>query len=359
MEQKFKEQIIKNRLLDNQSNKSSVVSLRNFAGDTSMPLLVANTTYGLMHISVSGIEGELVICYNNIKVLSLKENTSCVVPMVFVKDKNLTISGVCKLLIVGVTGGDIQKEGNYYYLPYNKFWVDCKFANKYYLYENADEYVNNNYSQSVAIDNILFMGEFTIGSQVCVGALIKESDGVYLSVNKNNNTTSNKVFDNVYDAIVVYTNSLGLWTIIYNADNKIQYKVFNSEFELVYEGVVVNLYNGGCQIVPSISSKGCLFGVVDGNILKVYCVKIGRIFEQILQLNGCGMRIFEGGSDAKVVALDGYDAQVLSFVLDNSRHRGDMVTDANYRVVHNVIDYMLIDDIEIIQSVAGEYSKIN
>ena len=358
MDNTFKEQIRKNKVLDNQSTRYSVINIRNFSGKTKIGVSVKGKTYGWIELNIIGVEGNVEVSYAGIKLLTCQQSTRVRIPIVFVKGEFITINGGCEDILMGLFGATWTVVNNEHYLPYNRFVVDCHYSNKQYLYSNVDHYIARNYTESFNLDNVVFMDEYTHDSQVFVASLLKNENTVYLYTNENNNPVEIPVLGNVDNAIFVYNPTLKMWTIIYCYAGQVLFKVYDKEFDLINNGIVCDVKSGNCSIVPSIGSHSQMFGVVDGDVIKLYYVRNELIFEQLREFSGCNVRIFEGDDYNCVVVFDGYDAVVISFKLDVSLSRGDMMTDISTNVIHNLIDYMIIDNVHIVKSIAGECSML-
>lgn len=235
--------LIKNRILDNDSNKIHKIYYKNFSGEKIINLDTGGyLNNGYVFISVK-TSNQIEIYYKNVLVFSSNIDLQKMIPCLFENNAFLKIIGECdeiEILIFGAKNIDCPKN---YYLPKNKKIItDCGGVYKQYAFENLEQISSGDLILEKEFDNLISAQSVYLNGLEGIGYLLKEDNLVFIT---NCDNYANKfIITNLYqDAVIVPDFQNNRVFIFYIYQNKLYYRVITEDLSIGEEFVMNNKFD--------------------------------------------------------------------------------------------------------------------
>ncbi len=308
----IREELKKNRVQDNYSNKFEKIFFREYEGNNSYPLSIgADNSYGFLFVSCESPDS-LKICLNGVTIFEEKERFSKLVPIRYKNGDVLTLDGKCKNLMVLLYGAEanFEKGDRILYLS-KKYIENCGDNSKVYSF--SDFTIGKDGFELINTEVIESIGEFGYNGEVYLCKIILEDGRAYLCTELDN--FANRVrLDFDYDDIIV-TRGYGenILTLVYLNNGKIYYrsvdsalsvdeeqiiannmdyvtKLINIDGDSSYPVFAINLASGNTNIYTFYLSKFCLlssiksrkgeFCIIGNNFYNIFASEYGYIIKK-------------------------------------------------------------------------------
>ncbi|MBE5738285.1 MAG: hypothetical protein E7354_00920 [Clostridiales bacterium] len=241
-----KNELKKNLVKDNYSNKCDKVVFKNHVGISELKLKVsANGSYGYLYVEVFNTQ-DFSVSINGIECVCFNSGSSGLYPIRFKYGDVLTLNGNCDRLMLYVIGAEfdvIVKDK--FLLISNKYIECCGGCKRIYSCDevNFNDYVFEYEEDLVDIFEIEFNNSIYL-------VKIKNDDGVYLCIDKDNYTKQIMLNFDYDDMIITSSMGDGLLEIVYLYRGKVYKCALSDEFILGEPVAIENIVD----IVSSLSA---------------------------------------------------------------------------------------------------------
>lgn len=235
----IREELKKNRVQDNYSNKFEKIFFREYEGNNSYPLSIgADNSYGFLFVSCENPDS-FRIGLNGVTVFEEKERFSKLVPIRYKNGDILTLDGRCKKLMVLLYGAEanFEKGDRTLYLS-KKYIENCGDISK--IYSFSDFTTGKDGFELINKEAIEGIGELEYNGEVYLCKIILEDSRAYLCTELDN--FANKIMLNFeYDDIII-TRGYGenVLTIVYLNNGNVYYRSVDSSLNIGEENIVTN-----------------------------------------------------------------------------------------------------------------------
>lgn len=308
----IRDELKKNRVQDNYSNKFEKIFFREYEGNNSYPLSIGvDNSYGFLFVSCENPE-VLKIYLNGVTVFEEKERFSKLVPIRYKNGDILTLDGKCKNLMVLLYGAEanFEKGDRILYLS-KKYIENCGGVSK--LYSFSDFATGKDGFELMNTEAIKSIGEFEYNGEVYLCKIILEDTRAYLCTELDN-FANKTMLDFEYDDIIITRGySENILTLVYLKNGKIYYRSVNSALNISDENIVannmdyvtklisidgnnsypafaINLANGNTNIytfylskfrlLSSIKSRKGEFCIIDNNLYSIFASEYGYVIKK-------------------------------------------------------------------------------
>lgn len=309
----FKEELKKNNVLYNKSNKFGKLFFKSFSGEKIIKLYGAEyLSYGYIYAEIENAN-PLKLFYKDILISCLSGNKSVIIPLAFENGSNLTISGSGDDLKILIFGSKCRYYPKNYLLPNFKILVrDCGVS-KLLSYNSKEDIINNNLSEIKTFDNLYSSQTYMENDNVYCGCLYKNSN-VYFCTSKDNYANSVFIDNDITDGVVVPTN-LSTNIVAYIKNGEIYYNYL--ENNVVKGAIKIERTNNArpLNFIPvEVDTFGCiLFGVVWNNGYSSIYVYDGNKFVNKLTFKGDKCKFIINEDQLEIVKVNDYSISSSKF----------------------------------------------
>ncbi|MGN0961203.1 MAG: hypothetical protein ACI4PF_03275, partial [Christensenellales bacterium] len=308
----FKEQIKKNNVLDNYSNKFDILFIKNFQGSQDISFNVSSSTFCNLYIKIKSIDGEMIIKLNSNILIKIYEDNEYFLPLKLFKVNTISINGKCEKLLLKLQGGIFDYYNNRTILPKNNKILNNVGDLNLFSYLDYQDIFNNNLTKDTTFTNVIFMQTYISDGNTYLGKLVNNS-ALYFYNSTDNYTSGVNISDeNISSAIFIQDYKNSCLYFVYIKDNKVFYKTLKTGQEL---GGELELNTGINKLPISIigaqtyidGSK--FFAIInEKNIIDIYYAKYNAQFQKVCEYRGKNIKIIE--KDNEVIFLIFNDYQV-------------------------------------------------
>lgn len=227
----IREELKKNRVQDNYSNKFEKIFFKEYEGNTSYTLNIdADNSYGFLFVSCEK-PNSLKIALNGVIAFEESEKFSKLMPIRYKNGDVLTLEGSCENLMILLYGAEanFEKGDSVLYLS-KKYIENCGDMSKIYSFS---DFANGKEGfEFVRTESCRYISEFNLNGEVYLSKIILENDNAYLCTELDN--FANKILLNFeYDDIIITRGySDNILTIVYLRSGKIYYRGVDSSLNV-------------------------------------------------------------------------------------------------------------------------------
>ena len=221
--------LIKNRVLDNSSNRINKIHFDRFSGESLIALSTGGyLNNGYLYIDVK-TNSLLEIYYKNILIFSSSITAQKMIPCLFESDTSLTIKGESDSLTILVFGSEIVDDIGSYFLPMNNKLVRAIGEDYQVLgYSSLLNIFDNSFTLEKTINKLIDIQSFSFNDVLYYGYLYFDN-GLYFTSNIDNYANKYIIIDNCIDATIVPDVVSQSIYIFYIKQNKLYYKVISQD----------------------------------------------------------------------------------------------------------------------------------
>lgn len=345
----FIEELKKNKVLSNKSNKFSKLNFDYFNGKKALTLYGSTyLNYGYLIIEVEDAE-TLKVSYKDIVISCITGSKQVFIPLAIENNSKLTIEGRSKALNVYLLGAKFYNEKCNYLLPLKNYKVTDR--GNFYVegYSDKENFVANNLTQKHTFEKLFSSQVFQINNVLHHGCLFY-SNGVYLSTDINNYTSSVQIASDIKCGTIVPSVSDKI-IVAYIKDSKIFYKTLDENYSVVEEkeiskrGALVPISFVPIEVYGFNES---IFAITWNNGTSSIFKYNGSEFVNIFTIKGDKIKIQLMEDELRVIKIDSYDVTINKYnFLDGCV---TLMSNNNYYLKSNVNDYYFIDGMDIYYS---------
>ena len=222
----FKEELKKNNVLFNKSNKFGKLFFKSFSGEKSIKLYGAEyLSYGYIYAEVENANA-LKIYYKDILISCLSNNKSVIIPLAFENGSTLSISGEGVNLKILIFGSKCRNYLKNYLLPKLNIMVNDCGVSKLLKYNSKTDIINNDYNEIKTFDNLYSAQSYMENDITYCGCLYKNTN-VYFCTSKDNYATNILIENDITDGVIIPTN-MNTNIVAYIKDGEIYYNLIEN-----------------------------------------------------------------------------------------------------------------------------------
>lgn len=339
----FKEELRKNNVLFNKSNKFGRLFYRNFNGKKELTLY-GNTYLNYCYLVLETTNASVLkVFYKNILVSCVSGSKQTFVPIAIENNSQLVIEGGSEILKISLFGAKFYNESCDYVVPLQKYKVENTGKWLIKSYNNKDDFVNGNLPVVREYDKLLSSQVFKLAGNTFYADLY-EDDGVYLCSNNDNYTEKINIVEGGRKAIIAPTDLNNIY-VIYIENSKLYFKTI-TDFNKVSDRFEIdkksNLVPIGFCPIEVYGFYANIFAVVwnNGSITIFEISDNGISIKTTIKGNKVKLQMFD--DSLNIVKIDDYGVGIYRYVLSS----GSVIPKDNeyYNFVINVNDYYLIDN---------------
>lgn len=358
----FREQCKKNRILDNYSNKLDCFVVSNFDGVAEIGLDVLEDSYGMIMVNIQGVDGAFKLKLNNILLLSISSDIETILPINFKKNDVLEISGKCKRINLKLYSVKFKFLPNSLILPQNHLIINSIGNSDVYSYESIQDVSNNNLTYVERNDDgTIFVQTFVQDGVVGVGKIIK-GENVYFCNSINNYADNIPIVDECDSIIFLQDYDNECLYFVYIENGKLYYRQYiesalQEEYEIPTKLHSIPISLTGAQTY--VNNSKCFAVNYDNGSIGVYYAKYNANFQKIAEYKGKSAKLIQQETELYVVVQNNYNASVYNYILDEDKDNTNMLTLSHKMSYDNIIDCTLIEDQLILLSTGGVSTMVS
>ena len=348
----LKEQLNRNKVLTNKSNKVDVVNYECFSGTASLGVSAIGNSFGFIGIRAYGVEGYIKIFYNDDLIIEVNHDSDTLIPISFVKNAKIVVEGVCLRLAIYLEGAIFLNNPKKYAISNKTFVVE---AGNTFLYQYQDK------NDILSLENLL---RFDLGKTSCVQSIQIDSNiltakvvvtnGVYLSTSVDNYATSKKIFDHA-DSVAFFQNIANnnlFFVRIFDGD--ISYAVVDKEGKVVSDTLITGMRKAVPVDVVVSSSEFLIHSFFaikyDDGSFDLFVVKNNNVVEKIWQIKADNLKLHESDKMLIVCVHKNYCANIYRFNIDWDAMRSDILIEDGISTFKNVLDCDIVGNAYLLTS---------
>lgn len=300
----FKEELKKNNILSNKSNKFSKLFFKSFNGSKNISLYGGDyLSYGYIYIEVEDAVA-LKFYYKDIMISCLTGDKNTFVPIAFENGSNLTILGEGNNLKILIFGSKCRNHSKNYLIPVLNLCVKDCGKSKILSYNSKDDIVNNNLTEIKNYDNLY---SIQVINEQCCGHLYK-TDNVYYCTSKDNYASNILIENDIVDGVVVPTVNKNLDIVAYIKKGELYYKKI--ENNMASEEIKINRI-GNARPVEFIPIEVCsgdisVLGVIMNNKTVSLYLYLNNEFVKKFAFKGEKCKLVLNGNSMEIIKFDDY-----------------------------------------------------
>ena len=266
MNNSFQNVLIKNRILDNSSNKLSKLYYKKFNGEE---IIYLNTngylSNGYVYVCANSAT-DLNVYYKDILIFNCKNSAQKLIPCVFEEDTYIKIQGVAQDVELIVFGAEIINQNKVFHLPRcNSLLQKIGGGFELQKYNDYNSLINDDMENNIINYDICDAQTFENNNQYYIGLLINDN-GLYFCSNMDNYTNKILIADNAQYAQIMLNGSNVY--VIYTIYNQLYYKIIDNNLNLSEEFLI--------DIQISDRIKGFLSIAITDSDLPIFALKLNN-----------------------------------------------------------------------------------
>lgn len=339
---KFSEELKKNKVLSNKSNKFAKLYFQKFDGKKQLTLYGSTyLNYGYLMVETTNAT-TLKIYYKDILLACIVGSKQVLIPIAIENNSSMVLDGVVDELKISLFGAKFYNERCNYVIPLKNYKVVNAGRSFVKSYSNKDAFANNSFVNVFDFKKLYSSQVCNVSNYICHGNLI-EDGGVYLLLDTDNYTTKTKVEEGVKSATIVPTDMEKI-IVAYIKNGKLFFKTVTSNFDVSNEIEIdkkLNLVPIAFCPIEVYDFYANIFAVVwnNGSISIFEFDKDNFVNKFTFKGDKVKIQLFEDGF--KIVKLNDYGVSVNKYTLSSSGVTLIGSDDGEYKI--NVNDYYLIE----------------
>jgi len=302
---------------------------------------------GYLYIEVN-TNSKIELFYKNILIFSTEKSVQKLIPCLFENDTVLKISGSSDQLSIVINGAEfVDRKSVYYFLPQNNKVVKYLGQQyKVYGYNDVSQIIQNNCTVEFDINNLKSIQTISINDVNYLGYLYFD-DQLYFVSNVDNYTNKYIIIDDCNDATIVPDKLNNCIYFVYIKQNKLFYKIMNSDM-ILSEEIATNInfndiLKGFSQVVIknfgeplfvlNLNSDRSLIMVLQNDEIKCRLIK-----------KASNIELYQDDINLEVFTFEANLLNVSKYKIEKSYEDISIVSITKSKQVYNVDRIMKIDN---------------
>lgn len=338
----FIEELKKNKVLSNKSNKFAKLFIKGFTGEKELTIY-GNTylSYGYLKIETTNAV-TLKVYYKDVLLSCVTGDKGVTIPIAIENNSKIKLVGNCDNLKVYLFGAKFYNENCNYLIPLKNMKVEN--AGNWFVrsYKDKTSFINGNFNNIASYKKLYSSQVVKLGDAI-YHANLYENNGLYLCTDINNYNTNILIDTDVKSAIIMASDLEKIY-IVYIKNNQLLYKCVSkdltvSESNMIYQNLnyfpigfaPIEVYGFKHNIVSIKwnNGSGSVFEILDDNFVNLLTFK-GNIYK---------IQLFE--NEMIIVKIDDYGVSINQYNFHDSGVTLDNMK-SSYKI--NVNDYYLIEN---------------
>lgn len=351
----------KNNVLYDESNIVDFYLIEKLNGINELSVKMERK-YGFLFIETTGVEENVVIKLEGIVILNVKDDGEFFVPIQFLKDGIIEISGICDKCFIKIYGNKFLHKKQNGFLPLNKMIV--LGGNNKQLFSFGDEFsmVDGVVVKQEDVGSFINKQTYIKNGEIGLGKLDFSSGLLFYNSFDNYKTSILVTGDKVSDAIFLQNYTDNCINFIYIKNNKVYFKRYDLLFSSLSEECEVSLnYADELSLVMSSvdSYNSRFFGVSTSKGVSVFLINNNLQVQKVYEANCESFRIFEREDCLTVILFNNYSAKIMEFDVGLFKNGENVLLCKNTNLLTNIIDVLIYNDMYIYTSVGSVKGFIN
>ena len=342
MDNFINEQLLKNNVLIDECNICDTNCIEKFIGNKEIGV-VPFLKYGYIYIIVKGIVQDIVVKYDNIQIKRVSQDGEYIIPVNYIKDSSIYISGECDCVVLRVYGAKFKDKQFAHLMPMNKMICvgnDNCIVNSYTSFSDVLNAKYVEYKKLFSNQSV----QTYVQDNICGLGLLDCNNGLVFSNSFDGFENKVKVCDgDVSGAIFVQKINLNSIVFIYLRGGKVYSKVYNYlSGEFGSENVIYTVGNNIKLIYSVVNCFNSMFFVIKTSVgVAVYVIKSSFQIEKVYEGKFDYIQVFENEDNIKFVLYNKYSIRLLEFNCNESKSGSAMLeykNSSNYTNLHGVLE---------------------